>query len=110
MIFLQEEVVEMITQLLTCFVDFNTGVKFIRSFFNIISQEWFGIDHLRMDKCMMLVRRFVRQNFQFLKNNNWSIDSAKVLSDCYQKCLSFIPDGLTYHFAEIYVNELAKVC
>ncbi|XP_075224832.1 ribosomal RNA processing protein 1 homolog Nnp-1 isoform X2 [Lycorma delicatula] len=105
----QEEVIEMTTQLINCFVEFSMSVTFIKSFFNILGQEWYGIDHLRMDKCLMLIRRFIRQNFTLLKKNNWNVDNVKLLSNCYCTCLNNIPDGLTYHFADVYVNELAKV-
>ena len=34
-------------------------------------REWFGIDKLRMDKFMMLVRTFIAHLFQHLGDNDW---------------------------------------
>lgn len=34
-------------------------------------REWFGIDRLRLDKFMMLVRKFMQQTFVHLRNADW---------------------------------------
>ena len=36
-----------------------------------VRREWFGIDRLRLDKFMMLVRKFVQQTFVHLRRLDW---------------------------------------
>ena len=36
-----------------------------------LRREWFGIDRLRLDKFMLLIRHFLRQLFQHLRNLQW---------------------------------------
>ena len=36
-----------------------------------LRREWFGIDRLRLDKFMLLIRHFLRQLFQHLSNLEW---------------------------------------
>ena len=36
---------------------------YFKVFFEILQEEWQGIDRLRLDKFLMLARKFVRQAF-----------------------------------------------
>ena len=36
-----------------------------------MQREWFGIDRLRLDKFLMLARKFVRQLFVYLQASAW---------------------------------------
>jgi len=40
-------------------------------FLSTMRREWFGIDRLRLDKFMMLVRKFVKALFQYLQAQQW---------------------------------------
>ena len=40
-------------------------------FLSTMRREWFGIDRLRLDKFMMLVRKFVRALFLYLQAQKW---------------------------------------
>jgi Nucleolar protein,Nop52 len=40
-------------------------------FLATMRREWFGIDRLRLDKFMMLVRKFMQQMFVHLRNADW---------------------------------------
>lgn len=40
-------------------------------FLSTMRREWFGIDRLRLDKFMMLVRKFTRSMFQYLQAQQW---------------------------------------
>lgn len=48
---------------------------YFRVFFATMRREWFGIDRLRLDKFMMLVRKFVQQSFVHLRNADWCADA-----------------------------------
>ena len=52
----------------------DTATDFASGFFATMGREWMGLDRFRMDKFMMLTRRFVRQTFVFAKRSNWSVD------------------------------------
>jgi ribosomal RNA-processing protein 1 len=40
-------------------------------FSKTMRREWFGIDRLRLDKFLMLIRKFVAAQFTLLANNKW---------------------------------------
>ncbi len=40
-------------------------------FLSTMRREWFGIDRLRLDKFMMLVRKFVQALFLYLQAQKW---------------------------------------
>ena len=40
-------------------------------FLSTMRREWFGIDRLRLDKFMMLVRKFVQGLFLYLQAQKW---------------------------------------
>ncbi len=40
-------------------------------FFRALREEWFGIDRLRLDKYMLLIRRVLRQLFRRLHDADW---------------------------------------
>jgi Nucleolar protein,Nop52 len=44
---------------------------YFRIFLVTMRREWFGIDRLRLDKFMMLVRKFMQQTFVHLRNADW---------------------------------------
>ena len=47
------------------------GRKYFQTFMRTMRREWFGIDRLRLDKFLLLVRRFVRALFAHLRAGNW---------------------------------------
>lgn len=44
---------------------------YFRVFMRTMQREWFGIDRLRLDKFLLLVRRLVRALFVHLRRSNW---------------------------------------
>ncbi len=49
----------------------QVALLYFQVFMRTMQREWFGIDHLRLDKFLMLVRRFVRALFMHLRARNW---------------------------------------
>lgn len=49
----------------------QVALLYFQVFMRTMQREWFGIDHLRLDKFLMLVRRFVRALFTHLRARNW---------------------------------------
>ena len=72
----QEELAEKISGMVHCFEASppDTAVAFMSGFFATLGREWTGLDRFRMDKFMMLARRFLRQTFVFAKKSDWSDD------------------------------------
>ena len=104
----QEELAETIGHLVHCFNSENALV-FIEAGLITEGREWVGIDQWRMDKFMMLMRRYLRQIFNFLAKDNWSkiknateIFSSSVVSN-HEATL-----GFRLHFTDIFLEEVAK--
>uniref|UniRef100_A0A1B6I949 Ribosomal RNA processing protein 1 homolog n=1 Tax=Homalodisca liturata TaxID=320908 RepID=A0A1B6I949_9HEMI len=106
---IQEELAEEISRLIHSFASFKSSLLFIETFFESLGVEWFGIDQLRLDKFMMLVRRFMRQSFELVARSGWSKDQVQQLSDVYYRTLNAAPLGLSMHIIEVFCEELAKV-
>ena len=113
----QEELAEKISALVHIFGSRpESAVLFISSGLTTLGREWLGIDKLRMDKFMMLVRRFLRQIFVYLAKDEWKniqgvldvfekdvIDANKSIKD-FRVSL-----GFQLHFTDVYLEELAKI-
>ncbi|KPJ20873.1 hypothetical protein RR48_00162 [Papilio machaon] len=59
--------------------------------FKMLATGWYGIDQHRIDKFMMLVRRYLRGSLRCLLRCKWSIDSC----NSYAEMLS-AEDGTVY--------------
>ncbi|KAK1062885.1 hypothetical protein LTR74_009967 [Friedmanniomyces endolithicus] len=84
------------------------------AFWLTMAREWSGIDGLRMDKYLYLVRCYVRKGFEVCAAQGW--ESGGLLEE-YLGVLGAgplsprdtkVPDGLRYHVLDIYVDELEK--
>ena len=49
----------------------STAHTYFAVFFRALREEWFGIDRLRLDKFMLLIRRMLRQLFRRLRDAAW---------------------------------------
>ncbi|KAK4551791.1 hypothetical protein LTR86_010877 [Recurvomyces mirabilis] len=90
----------------------NTVIWF-DAFWSTISREWSGIDALRMDKFLFLVRCFLAKTFEICVQKDWQGEVVEGLLKGLEKTpLSArdgkVPDGLRYHVIDIYVDELDK--
>ena len=54
-------------------VNAQVALGYFRMFLATMRREWFGIDRLRLDKFMMLVRKFMQQTFVHLRAANWCV-------------------------------------
>ena len=86
---------------------------FVKVYFMTIVREWNGIDKWRMDKFMMLVRSMIRKIFGYLSSKKWDQDLIKKFNKLMLDLpLNInddkVPDGITYHITDLYIEELAK--
>lgn len=88
---------------------------FVQAFWLTMAREWGGIDALRMDKFLYLVRCYLNRGFERVSRRGWSDDA---LCDQYLHILELVPlntddpkvpHGLRFHVIDIYVDELDKV-
>ncbi|CAG4949155.1 unnamed protein product [Parnassius apollo] len=118
---IQEELCENIAGILDIFPleQIKNAVLMTKAGLKVLATEWYGIDQHRMDKFMMLVRRYLRGGLRCLLRCNWSLESCKI----YTKMLT-ASDGilalktpsyarnamsLILHFIDCFLEELAKV-
>ncbi|KAJ8984027.1 hypothetical protein NQ317_012251 [Molorchus minor] len=109
---IQEECAENISSLVH-FSTIKDSILFFKAGMTILMNEWFGIDQLRLDKFLMLVRRFLRQIFIALKRHGLTKKNIDSFSDALSCTIlsseSQPPIGLFMHFTEIFLEEFAKV-
>ncbi|KAG9683362.1 hypothetical protein KCU95_g14944, partial [Aureobasidium melanogenum] len=88
---------------------------FMRAFWQTISREYTGIDSLRMDKFLFMIRSYVNAGFAYCAKNNWKdTETRKKYLDLLREIpLNHrdpkVPNGLKYHVIDVYVDELEKV-
>ncbi|XP_058129560.1 LOW QUALITY PROTEIN: ribosomal RNA processing protein 1 homolog [Anopheles ziemanni] len=109
----QEELAESVGTLIRCF-DENVPValQFYKAFMATMGLEWFGIDRWRMDKFMMFIRRVTRQMLFVVHGSDWQMEHVKLLADIIDTTIlnqDMCPYGLTNHFNDLILEEIAKV-
>ncbi|KAK6344512.1 hypothetical protein TWF696_008146 [Orbilia brochopaga] len=86
---------------------------FLETFWMTMTREWTSIDSLRMDKFMLLVRRYVAASLRYLRSNGWSDEDLWRNNEILETLPlhptnAKMPDGLRYHLIDIYLDELFK--
>merc|ERR1712190_275795 len=79
---------------------------------------WFTIDKLRLDKFMMLVRKFMISMFVVFSREHWTPEIIspymKYLTDLLLAHTStsntLLDSGLIYHLCDIFIVELINIC
>lgn len=117
----QEELCDNIASILDLFSanEVASAMKMVKAGFKVLAREWYGIDQHRLDKFLMLVRRYLRGSFRCLLRCDWSLESCKLFSDMLSN-----DDGLlalqtpvyarnalsmVLHIIDCYLEELSKV-
>ncbi|EWC43994.1 hypothetical protein DRE_01346 [Drechslerella stenobrocha 248] len=87
---------------------------FLEAFWATMTREWTAIDSLRMDKFMLLVRRYLGASLRYLHGKDWDSQDVRSNNSILESLPLHptnlkMPDGLRYHLLDIYVDELVKV-
>lgn len=87
-------------------------IPFLDAFWKTMAREWTGIDKLRMDKYLYLVRRYLNVTFvKGLKNAGGEglerFVGVLVETPLHPSELR-VPNGLRYHVLDIFADELEK--
>ncbi|CAG9464287.1 unnamed protein product [Pedinophyceae sp. YPF-701] len=84
---------------------------YYRAGFWTLKREWAGIDGLRMDKFLLLVRKLLRGSFTLLESLKWDKHAAQELSAFLTEDILLPKDplhpvGLSYHACDVYGKEM----
>lgn len=79
-----------------------------------MAREWTNIDVLRMEKFLLLVRRYVGAMFGLMETQAWESgvvrELLRVLGEVSLEAGDArLPNGLRYHVIDVYVDELERV-
>lgn len=93
----------------------TNATTFYRAFWETITREWSGIDVLRIDKFLLLVRRYLAVGFRYCSARKWhhAVVDGLLLRTLEQTALDprnqKMPCGVRFQLADIWVEELDKV-
>lgn len=112
--FVQQDLANNIAGLIHCFAQRSQALLFIDTFFKTMAHEWFAIDRFRLEKFMMLVRRFFRQGLVLAYAGEWKdeniVEFCEVLkATALHPSRRDVPLGLKMHVVDIFLQELSRV-
>ncbi|XP_065203757.1 ribosomal RNA processing protein 1 homolog [Planococcus citri] len=105
----QEEAAECVSSMMHILDNYEAAMYYVRGFFNSLVKQWDRISHYRIDKFLMLVRRFLRQILMLLRNHEWDIEKLEMFSKELYAAIQILPYSLALHVNEIFNEEVAKI-
>lgn len=89
-------------------------IPFLRGFWQTMQREWTSIDVLRMEKFLLLTRRYLAASFEILKKHKWNENLIQemllLLAEIPCNVAELrVPNGIRYHIIDIYVDELERL-
>ncbi|KNZ54511.1 hypothetical protein VP01_292g10 [Puccinia sorghi] len=82
----------------------HEALSFWKQFWAELCSEWQGIDKHRLDKYLLLMRRFLEVGFKILQRAHWHPSSIQICVADFKTPLS-----ITYHVTDIFLEELNRV-
>ncbi|GIM10240.1 hypothetical protein Vretimale_13972 [Volvox reticuliferus] len=109
----QAELAERLAAVLTQLPE-QSAYLFFTAFMSTMRREWFGIDRLRMDKFLMLIRKFIHHMLVRLKASKWHADLVQRYAGYLHHHVVLPGDnvlaaGLAYHCGDVLLDELRGV-
>lgn len=110
----QQSLAQALADLVHVFPDSSAKIAWLDAFWATMGREWTGIDVLRMEKFLLLVRRMVGAGLQVCEKAAWDEELVDqmlaVLGGMPFEAMDMrIPNGMRYHVIDIYVDELERV-
>ena len=92
----------------------TSKIPFLRAFWQTMQREWTNIDVLRMEKFLLLTRRYLGATFKVLKEGGWEEGLVRAHMELLGEVPletedARIPNGMRFHVIDIYVDELERV-
>ncbi|AAS54648.1 AGR158Cp [Eremothecium gossypii ATCC 10895] len=116
----QQRLAAQLGELSLLFLDGDTAlgdrafVRFSKAFWKVMCLEWYNIDHHRLDKYLLLVRRVLYNQLRFLRERGWD---AALVERYVAKVLQGLPlsgspkvyNGIPFHIIDIFVDEWERL-
>ncbi|MBW0463143.1 hypothetical protein O181_002858 [Austropuccinia psidii MF-1] len=92
----------------------QAALSFWKGFWETLSREWHGVDKHRIDKYLLLMRRFVEVGFKILQRMHWNSKAISIWSNILKETIFNVEDcrtplSIAYHFSDIFLTELDRV-
>jgi ribosomal RNA-processing protein 1 len=89
-------------------------IPFLRAFWQTMQREWTNIDVLRMEKFLLLTRRYLGASFKLLRDAAWQESVVREHVALLEELPcevedARIPNGMRFHVIDIFVDELERV-
>lgn len=87
------------------------SLLYFHCFLSTMQREYGGIDHLRLDKYMSLVRRFLAAGFTLMSRHSFAQQWCALLMQTMQQCVlsrALEQRGLFLHVCDIFLTELRR--
>ncbi|XP_027071394.1 ribosomal RNA processing protein 1 homolog [Coffea eugenioides] len=87
------------------------SLQYFGCFLVTLRREWTGIDHLRLDKFYLLIRRFVNGVFSLMRKYMWDLEYlGKYVEVLEEKGFlandKLLGNGVNYHVVSVFLDEL----
>lgn len=108
----QAALAERLSEILTQLPE-QVGWLYYATFVRTMRREWFGIDRLRLDKFMMLIRKFFAASLRQLQQHDWQPRRVQRLADFWLAEILVPHDtlnaaGVAFHLSDLLLPELAN--
>lgn len=106
---IQREVSSMITKLLHAFKTSELKVLYVKTFYVTILREWSLVDQYRANKLYVLMRLMLSELFDTIVAADFDTNVVTgYVSALEQNALCKTPNGVRFHVADIFLEELSK--
>ncbi|XP_063392281.1 ribosomal RNA processing protein 1 homolog [Cydia fagiglandana] len=117
----QEDLCESIAGILDLFPteQLPSAMLLAKAGFKMLATEWFGIDQHRIDKFLMLVRRYLRGALRCVHRSGWTEDACNQFANMLAGKDGLLSlktplyarnaNSLVIHIADCYLEEISKV-
>ncbi|KAH0655217.1 ribosomal RNA processing protein 1 homolog [Solanum tuberosum] len=92
-------------------LDFGLCLHYFSAFLITLRREWNGIDHLRLDKFYLLIRKFLRSVFELMRKYDWNLEIMGKCTEILENNAFLATDkllghGVNYHIASVFLDEI----
>jgi len=107
---IQQELIGRIASITTVFASVDVSVLFLQQFYRILFREWSSLDQYRVDKFYSLIRSMLSKMLLMIVDSCYSEELMnRLLQLLYCEALVKRPNGIRFHIADIFIEELYKV-
>ncbi|KAG0144574.1 hypothetical protein CROQUDRAFT_659750 [Cronartium quercuum f. sp. fusiforme G11] len=89
------------------------GLTLWRGFWEAIRREWHGLDRHRIDKYLLLLRRYTERGLRLLQRVNWHPSAIAEWAQILEETVLNVSDvqtpmSLAYHFCDVFLEEVNR--